>query len=314
MCQVRIGLASAVFLLVIASGGKCETERKPRLDVLVCIPTMMRRGSHRFFEQVIAAVRNETSQGLHVQILVMHDARERPEGGDLYLQRVQHNISAPCTFLLWRRRLIADFVHLMTAALEQASAGAVDYIMWLEDDAVLHAGWSAALNQKIADSCMLALHECNCHSCDAAGNYNGVGMVASVFHTRKLKAVLHLMSTRTTHGVTALDTMVYEVCRDAHLGSAMFHMPPVVTHMGDIVVTSTKPVPNVNVKITSPAYGSRIQRPLEGRKPLDILFHVSNLVYDAEYSWAANVTTNYSVCSCLCWSPALLAVVGVEGG
>ena len=43
--------------------------------------------------------------------------------------------------------------------------------------------------------------------------------------------------------------------------------------------------PDINISITSPAQGTTIQRPLKGHKPLEIRFHVSNLMHDAEYSW-----------------------------
>ena len=268
-------------------------------SVLVCIPTLARRGGQTFLQQVMAAVRSERREGLQIQIMLMHEnGGPAPPGADVYVPRPEPNVSAPCSFLLWRRRLLADFMHLMREALLRTSPDDVDHIMWLEDDALLAAGWAAAvLDGSAATSCMTALHKCNCHSCDGAGNYNGVGMVASLFHRRPLEALLQQMATMHPSpfsGVRALDTLVYELCKARpDRGPAVFRLPPAAVHLGDIVVTSTKPVPDARVNITWPAPGDVVPRPLVGRKPLVVLFTHTGLVYDAEYTWTINLSTNY---------------------
>ena len=160
--------------------------------MLVCIPTLARRGGQNFLPQVMAAVQSESREGLQVQIMLMHEpGGAAPPGADFYVPRPEPNVSAPCSFLLWRRRLLADFMHLMREALLRTSPDDVDYIMWLEDDALLAAGWSAAvLDGSAATTCMTALHKCNSHSCDGAGNYNGVGRPWMVSLTRQMLPML----------------------------------------------------------------------------------------------------------------------------
>jgi hypothetical protein len=109
------------------------------------------------------------SERVQAHVLVMHDEEDaRPPGADYYMTRMKHEIQAPCGFMRWRRALVLDFVHMMQVALEiidpalapalaplpEANAGAgaaeereqegrrmVDYVLWLEDDALLHQGW-----------------------------------------------------------------------------------------------------------------------------------------------------------------------------
>jgi hypothetical protein len=279
----------------VSPGSDGATAFSKVASVLVCIPTLARRGGQNFLPQVMAAVQNERRSGIKVTIMIMHEhAGTVPPGADFYVPRPEPNVSAPCEFLLWRRRLIADFTYLMRQAMQMSSS---DYIMWLEDDALLEAGWSAAvLEGRAASTCMTALHKCNCHSCDGSERYNGVGMIASLFHRRQLEVLLQQMGTMHPSpfsGVAALDTLVYELCKSSHdLGPAVFRVPSVAVHLGDIVVTSTKPVQDMQVNITWPAPGDVVSRPLPGRKPLIGLFTITGPVYDAEYSWTINLSTS----------------------
>ena len=95
-------------------------------------------------------------------------------------------------------------------------------------------------------------------------------------------------------GVRALDTLVYELCKARpDRGPAVFRLPPAAVHLGDIVVTSTKPVPDARVNITWPVPGDVVPRPIVGRKPLVVYFTLAGLVYDAEYAWTINLSTSY---------------------
>ena len=112
------------------------------------------------------AVAGAGSERVQAYVLVMHNEEDaRPPGADYYMTRKKHEIEAPCGFMRWRRALVLDFLHMMQAALEimdpalapaplpgaGAGAGAaeerkqeeetVDYVLWLEDDALLHQGW-----------------------------------------------------------------------------------------------------------------------------------------------------------------------------
>ena len=101
-----------------------------------------------------------------------------------------------------------------------------------------------------------------------------MGMVASLFHRRQLEVLLQQMNTMHPSpfsGVAALDTLVYELCKSSpDRGPAVFRVPSVAVHMGDIVITSTKPVPDTQVNITWPAPGQVASGrehlvPMEGR-------------------------------------------------
>jgi hypothetical protein len=281
----------------VSPGSDGSTASVKVASVLVCIPTLARRGGQNFLPQVMAAVQNERRNGMKIEIMLMHEhAGTVPPGADFYVPRPEPNVSAPCDFLLWRRRLIADFMYLMRQAMQTSSSDA-DYIMWLEDDALLEAGWSAAvLEGRAASTCMTALHKCNCHSCDGSERYNGVGMIASLFHRRQLEVLLQQMSTMHPSpfsGVAALDTLVYDLCKSSpDRGPAVFRVPSVAMHLGDIVVTSTKPVQAMQVNITWPAPGEVVSRPHPGQKPLICLFTITGFVYDAEYSWTINLSTS----------------------
>jgi predicted anti-sigma-YlaC factor YlaD len=281
----------------VSTGSDGATSFGKVASVLVCIPTLARRGGQNFLPQVMAAVQNERKNGMKIEIMLMHEHTGTvPPGADFYVPRPEPKVSAPCEFLLWRRRLTADFMYLMRQAMQMSSSDA-DYIMWLEDDALLEAGWSAAvLEGRAASTCMTALHKCNCHSCDGSERYNGVGMIASLFHRRQLEVLLQQMSTMHPSpfsGVAALDTLVYELCKSSpDRGPAVFRVPSVAVHLGDIVVTSTKPVQIMQVNITWPAPGGVVSRPHPGRKPLICLFTITGFVYDAEYSWTINLSTS----------------------
>jgi len=129
------------------------------IRVLVCMPTMRRGNGVNFVERTLSAVRGlETlrRQGteLREHVLVLHDEDYRPTGADFYLQRKPHTILAPCAFMRWRRALVLDFYHMMQAATEIMEsggdgAGAGEYILWLEDDALLHQGWKETLHAKL---------------------------------------------------------------------------------------------------------------------------------------------------------------------
>ena len=140
-------------------------------------------------------------------------------------------------------------------------AGGFKYIMWLEDDAVLHAGWSVALQEAgMLRGCMTALHKCNYHSCTAQGLYNGVGMVAVLFErTRLLLLLARIKEWPEESAFTALDTRVYELCGKGEHGldQARYFMPMdgLATHQGSIARTTTKPPQQMRVVITFPAAG-----------------------------------------------------------
>jgi len=133
--------------------------------------------------------------------------------------------------------------------------------MWLEDDAVLHTGWSVVMEDtsKLM-GCMTALHKCNCHSCNAQGVYNGVGMVAVLFERTRLLLLLARIKEWPEEGaLTALDTRVYQVCGKGEHGLEQAHyfrpMDELATNQGDIARTSTKPPQQMRVVLTFPAAG-----------------------------------------------------------
>jgi hypothetical protein len=129
------------------------------IRVLVCMPTMRRRDGISFVERTLSAVRGHESplhRGAKIRehVLVLHDEDYQPPGADFYLWRKPHNIVAPCSFMRWRRALVLDFKHMMLAAIEIMEsggngAGAGEYILWLEDDALLHQGWKETLHAKL---------------------------------------------------------------------------------------------------------------------------------------------------------------------
>ena len=93
-----------------------KTER----TILVCIPTLARRHGQSFFEQALASVLEErnSTQGVAIQVLVMHDRDSKPAGADHYVLRKPHVFTAPCRFVQWRRNLVLDFIDMMNAALD----------------------------------------------------------------------------------------------------------------------------------------------------------------------------------------------------
>jgi len=129
------------------------------IRVLVCVPTMRRRDGVSFVERTLSAVRGQEapphqSAEIREHVLVLHDEDYQPPGADFYLRRKPHNIVAPCGFMRWRRALVLDFYHMMRAAMEIMEsggdgAGDGEYILWLEDDALLHQGWKEILHAKL---------------------------------------------------------------------------------------------------------------------------------------------------------------------
>ena len=86
-----------------------------------------------------------------------------------------------------------DFVDLMDHALTESSA---NFLMWLEDDAMVHSDWQSAL-PTASGSCVVALHGCNFHSCTDTGVYNGAGAVAVLFQREVLQQLIpQLLSDR----------------------------------------------------------------------------------------------------------------------
>jgi hypothetical protein len=313
----RAGAASllAALALVLAArpvGGRegAPAVRAP-VTLLVCIPTMPRRSEESFFAQALASVRQEHAAGVIVKVLVMHNSDDKPGGGDYYVVRRRRALSAPCKFVLWRRSLVLDFIDMMDAALglnvtdvsQGAEGGGVallggfQYVMWLEDDAVLHKGWSSVLSEEEKlKGCMTVLHPCNCHSCTDAGWYNGVGMVASVFRRAKLASLLPLMKQWPEEGaLTALDTMIYELCGSPDKGLGQGHFVSswgsLATHQGDIVKTTTKPDVQTRITMLFPTEGQLVYQPHLSVSPLEVQFVVTGVVYDAEYSWTAHVSS-----------------------
>jgi hypothetical protein len=151
-----------------------EGEGDLEIRVLVCMPTMRRKNGVSFVERTLAAVRgqaaNQSSDDgarLQVHVLMLVDHESRPPGADYYLGRKPHNISAPCGFMRWRRALVLDFMHMMQAALEildsephagdgnssdsdKRDARERDYVLWLEDDALLEQDWKKTLYAKLS--------------------------------------------------------------------------------------------------------------------------------------------------------------------
>jgi hypothetical protein len=302
----------ALFLAACPVGGRegVRADRAP-VTILVCIPTMPRRSGASFFAQALASVRQEHAMGAIVKVLVMHDSDDKPGGGDYYVVRRRRALSAPCKFVLWRRSLVLDFIDMMDSALGlnvtdvprgaegggAALLGSFQYVVWLEDDAVLHKGWSAVLSEgEKLKGCMTALHPCNCHSCTDAGWYNGVGMVASVFRRAKLASLLPLMKQWPEEGaLTPLDTMIYELCGspDNGLGQGHYMSPwgSLATHQGNIVKTTTKPDVQTRITMLFPTEGQLVYQPHLSVSPLEVHFVVTGLVYDAEFSWTVHVSS-----------------------
>ena len=63
-----------------------------------------------------------------------------------------------------------------------------------------------------------------------------------------------------------------------------YMVPPVVTHLGDTVMATTKPEHRAGVKFTFPKQ-HQIVIPAGDEEPLHIQAWVEGMVYDAEYSW-----------------------------
>ena len=238
-----------------------QTER----TILVCIPTMARRHGQSFFEQALASVLEERNgtHGVTIQVLVMHDRDSKPAGADYYVLRKPHVFTAPCRFVKWRRNLVLDFIDMMNAALDldlfrHESCG-LDYVMWLEDDAVLQRGWSRAVVEPATlRGCLTALHTCTCHSCGAEGLYNGVGMVAVVFERHKLESLLPMIEAwPDADPLTALDTMVHQLCAESsELGQGHYlergALGSLAVHQGNTVRTTTKLGAPISVQILFP--------------------------------------------------------------
>ena len=236
--------------------------------ILVCIPTMARRHGQSFFEQALASVLEErnSTQGVAIQVLVMHDRDSKPAGADHYVLRKPHVFTAPCRFVQWRRNLVLDFIDMMNAALDldlfrHESCG-LDYVMWLEDDAVLQRGWSRAVVEPATlRGCLTALHTCTCHSCGAEGLYNGVGMVAVVFERHKLESLLPMIEAwPDADPLTALDTMVHQLCAESsELGQGHYlergGLGSLAVHQGNTVRTTTKLGAPISVQILFPGKG-----------------------------------------------------------
>ena len=278
-----------------------KTER----TILVCIPTMARRHGQSFFEQALASVLEErnSTQGVAIQVLVMHDRDSKPAGADHYVLRKPHVFDAPCRFVQWRRNLVLDFTDMMNVALDldmfRHKGGGFDYVMWLEDDAVLQRGWSrAVLEPAKLRGCLTALHMCNCERCGAEGLYNGVGMVAVIFERHKLQKLLPMIeSWPDADPLTALDTMVYQLCAErSELGQGYYlergALGSLAMHQGNIVGTTTKPGAPIRVQISFPANGQVIYQPQTGVSPLEVHFRLAGMVYDAEYAWTATVSSS----------------------
>ena len=241
-----------------------KTER----TILVCIPTLARRHGQSFFEQALASVLEErnSTQGVSIQVLVMHDRDRKPAGADHYVLRKPHVFHAPCRFVQWRRNLVLDFIDMMNVALDldvfRHKSGGFDYVMWLEDDAVLQRGWSRAVVEPAKlRGCLTALHTCNCERCGPEGLYNGVGMVAVIFERHKLQTLLPMIEAwPDADPLTALDTMVYRLCAErSELGQGYYlergALGSLARHQGNIVGTTTKPGAPLRVQISFPARG-----------------------------------------------------------
>mmetsp|Transcript_23848 Transcript_23848/g.56957 ORF Transcript_23848/g.56957 Transcript_23848/m.56957 type:complete len:391 (-) Transcript_23848:69-1241(-) len=263
---------------------ECSSGMKPPPKVVVCIPTTKRRSGREHAANAIASVR---SGGGDTKIMVLYDETvQRPEGADFYVPRKAHEFEAPCQFLRWRRNLVLDFVHIMESALEQSDA---EMVMWLEDDAVLLPNWrEATLNA--STYCLTALHPCNCHSCKQEWpfEFNGVGMVAGLFTRSVLAQVLPLI--RGMFTLAPLDELVDTACRtQPHLlGPALYHVPPLAEHHGDIAVDTTKGGPLPSVVFLSPAAASTVTLH-DSHSTFHVKAKVLGMVYDAEYSWAATI-------------------------
>jgi hypothetical protein len=210
------------------------------------------------------------SERVKTRVLVMHNEEdERPLGGDYYMTRMKHEISAPCGFMRWRRGLVLDFLDMMQAALEimdqgrgewgrgggkgvgeEEEVGTVDYVLWLEDDALLHRGWTQMLLRSVEaedgkkNACLTALHPCGCHGCNALRHYNGIGTVGILIRRERLGFIIDALLRLAPRDFRPLDTMLGDICREsfAHGGPrAWFFKPPLVTHLGDAVLGTTKP-------------------------------------------------------------------------
>lgn len=241
--------------------------------------------------------------GVTIQVLVMHDRDSKPAGADHYVLRKPHVVTVPCRFVQWRRNLVLDFIDMMAAALDLDlslhESGGFDYVMWLEDDAILQQGWSQVVEEPAKlRGCLTALHACNCHSCTAESLYNGVGMVAVMFQRHKLQTLLPMIKAwPDSDPLTALDTMVHRLCAESSaLGQGYYLERDVLgslaRHQGNIVRTTTKPEAQISVRISFPSEGQVIYQPQIGVSPLEVHFTVAGTVYDAEYAFTATVSSS----------------------
>jgi len=292
------------------------------------------------------------SERVKTRVLVMHNEEdERPLGGDYYMTRMKHEISAPCGFMRWRRGLVLDFLDMMQAALEimdqglvRAASGeggvggggkkgegggvegvgeaeekegeTVDYVLWLEDDALLHRGWTQMLLRSVEagepPACLTALHPCGCHGCNALRHYNGIGTVAILIRRERLGFIIDALLHLALRDFRPLDTVLGAICRQSfgHGGPrAWYFKPPLVTHLGDAVLGTTKPQVATHMRARTHARARthththththtqvaatriRVLRPAEGEvvkcggPSMSFEFVAEGLVYDAEYSW-----------------------------
>ncbi len=208
---------------------------------------------------------------MKTRVLVMHNEEdERPLGGDYYMTRMKHEMSAPCGFMRWRRGLVLDFLDMMQAALEimdqgrgewgrggleglgeaEEKEGTVDYVLWLEDDALLHRGWTQMLLRSVEaddgkkNACLTALHPCGCHGCNALRHYNGIGTVGILIRRERLGLIIDALLRLAPRDFRPLDTMLGDICQESFAQGgprAWYFSPPLVTHLGDAVLGTTKP-------------------------------------------------------------------------
>lgn len=269
-----------------AQGGGGGADRETIPSVLIAVPTAPRRSGRDYLPAALESIRASTAAAaaegdtrVRVEVMVMHDSGQRPDvNATFFVERPPPTVSAPCKFFLWRRRLVMDFVFLMQHALNQSDA---EYLMWLEDDGILHPSWPEAIRE--ADTqCFSALHPCNYANCIPENTYNGIGVVAALFKRDRLIKLLPLILERVL--LAPLDEILETICLNhPELGPAMYRMPPAADHTGDIALGTTKLAQATRVVINSPAAGSVVS----GTVDVSVTFY--GMVYDAEYSWSVTI-------------------------
>ncbi|EKX44642.1 hypothetical protein GUITHDRAFT_139578 [Guillardia theta CCMP2712] len=264
---------------------------------IVCIPVLPRRNGKRYVDQAIESV---GASDVPVDLMMMlNEGEAKPEAAHHLVVRRDKEIKAPCLFLTWRRSLILDFIHMMEEALKVGNPTCflppfADICRWVSKQQSTSCGWrtTASCSPESRSRCMIALHECNCHSCEKIGVYNGVGMVAVLFFRSSLVGFIDFLRKEEGKGnfFVPLDEQALRYCkRSSSLPPASFYLPTAAIHMGDVALGTTKPDMRMKLNISYPRDGEVFN----SSQIVGMGISVSGFVFDAEYAWLLRINDKF---------------------